>query len=99
MENERKGGTKKYSTTTIERRTAKSPGPVPPNHALAITAPKNRNRKGYGKRSCTSSVETSAQPRRTGLCRIVGGTVGFVHWLAQVCSWSPPWCGAGTRPP
>src|ERR1700686_4297508 len=44
----------------VEISTAKSPGPVPPNQALAITAPKNRKRKGYGNKLWSNSVETKA---------------------------------------
>src|ERR1700757_2704176 len=46
----------------VESRTAKSPAAAPPNHALAITAPKNRNRNGYGNKGCSSSVKPKASP-------------------------------------
>ena len=46
--------------SAVEISTAKNPEPVPPNHALAITAPKNKNRNGYGKSGCSSRVETNA---------------------------------------
>jgi len=44
--NEYVGGTKKYSTTNVDSNTATSPDAVPPNHALIITAPRNRNGNG-----------------------------------------------------
>src|SRR5207302_5451112 len=42
------GAKKKYSTVTVESSTARSPGSVPPNQPLAITAAKKRKRKGWG---------------------------------------------------
>ena len=46
MINELNGGTKKYSTSMVERTTESKPGPVPPNQPLATTPPKKKNRKG-----------------------------------------------------
>jgi hypothetical protein len=46
----------------VESRTANRPAEAPPNHALAITAPKKRKRNGYGNKGCSNNVQIKANP-------------------------------------
>src|SRR4030081_292872 len=97
MEKERKGGTKKYSDSAVDRRTAKSPGPVPPNHAPAMTAPKNKNRKGYGKKPCSNNVETNAAVTATKAIPYCWSNERIRSWVGTGLLSGPP-LRHGTRP-
>ena len=39
--------------------TENRPGLLPPNHALATTAPKKKNKNGYGKKCCSAKVRAN----------------------------------------
>src|SRR5580704_14440665 len=75
---ENSGGMKKKVTTSEERMTATKPATMPPNQALPMTAPKNRNTNGYAmtcwsgnvQSSATSTKQTAIAPGLTPYCMV-----------------------------
>jgi hypothetical protein len=55
---------KKYKTASVLKPTATQPGPLPPNHVLAITATGKKNQKGFPNGTCRTSDKNNAVDTR-----------------------------------